>query len=157
MSVNRKLDPYRRPTPYEILGLKDGLSATAREIGKAYNDERRKAISIKDTAQRAQRLAELDQARDEVLRPDDKVLLDFFALSNTLFVDLCLHYSNTLTREPLPQTSDLLGGLRHERSYDDLVPADLNSFAQPFELTETPKFYQEPSETARLPLTELES
>jgi hypothetical protein len=156
MPASDKYDPYRKPTPYDVLGLKEGLAVNAKDIGKAYNDEKKKARLIKDTAERAQRTAALDRARDELLRPDDRVLLDFFSLSSRLFADLCLHCSGKLAGDLPPQTADLLGGLRSERAYDDLAPADLQSLEQPFQLTEAPDFHLEPHDLERLPLTDIE-
>lgn len=156
MSVSDKYDPYRHPTPYDVLGLKEGLRADAKAIGKAYNKERKEAARINETAERAQRMKDLDRARDELLRPDDRVLLDFFGLSDKLFPDLCLGYTRKLAGDQPPRTAELLGGLRAERPYDDLVPGDLGALEQPFALTDGPTSYPEPRAEERLPLLEME-
>lgn len=156
MSVNDQYDPYRKPSPYDVLGLSQGLEANAKDIGKAYNDEKLKASrNIKDTGERARRIADLDKAKKQLLKPDDRVLLDFFGLSGHIFVELCEHVALRLAAAPPTPTSDLLGISRTERPFDDLLPADLATLEEAFATTEAPEFFLDPVVAERLGLAEI--
>lgn len=156
MAVSDKYDPYRHPTPYDVLEIREGLRADAKEIGKAYNRQRQEARRIKDISERAQRMKDLDRARDELLRPDDRVLLDFFGLSDKLFPELCLQFGRRLASEKPLRTAEFLGGLSADRPYDDLVPADLGALEKPCGVPDQPTFYPEPRDEQRLPLMDLD-
>src|SRR5207247_2176437 len=125
MTLNGKYNPYEQPTAYEVLGLKEGPKATLEDIARAYNEHKRKARLIKDTKERAARLVELDRARDRLLRPDDRVLLDFFLLSDDLFADLCCRYAQQLSEVDLP-VAEVIAALHGGWPYDDLVPEKLD-------------------------------
>jgi hypothetical protein len=117
------VDPYAIPTAYDILGLQSGVQATAKEIGKAYNKQKQAAKRIPDTKQRAARLEEIDRAKDQLQRPDQRVLVDFFQLSNDLFGDLASLVSGRLAQGGL-YTEKIVGRFLAPRPYDDLL-ADL--------------------------------
>ena len=55
MANNTIHDPFHRPTPYEILGVKKGVKATAKEIGKAYNKEKRGSEEEKGEEEKGRR------------------------------------------------------------------------------------------------------
>jgi hypothetical protein len=156
MSVNGKYNPYHRPTPYEVLELKQGPGATAKEIGKAVNDQKKKAKRIKDTIERAKRLEELDSAKDRLLRPDDRVLFDFFILGDQVFAEICRGFGRRITGDTL-NTDKVVGHLYPSQKYDDLVPEVLDKVPGELKLVESPEFYTAlEAERVRLPLTEID-
>ncbi|OHB83161.1 MAG: hypothetical protein A2V98_05750 [Planctomycetes bacterium RBG_16_64_12] len=135
-------DPYSRPTPYEILGVPSGLCATAREIGRAYNKEKRKARHIADLKERAARMEKLDRAKEQLQRPENRVLVDFFLLGNDLFADLCMRFGQKLTGAE-PPTQKALGALLSEHRHDDLVPRPLEQFLGEFRPVEDWEWYDD--------------
>jgi len=130
---NRAYDPYETPTPYETLGLKTGIHATAKEIGKSFNKATRKARHIKDSRERAARIQQLEWAKEQLQRPENRVMVDFFLLSDDLFVDLCVTYGQRLAAARLP-TQEAIGPLMSKNKYDDLVPKSLDQFLGEFRL-----------------------
>jgi len=155
MELNGKFNPYRRPTPYDILGLKDGTAATLRDIGRACNDQRKKARTIPDTAERAKRMKELDEAKAQLLRPEDRVLLDFFILGGQVFVELCCRYGQKFPADEKLPVDEVLGPLYPPRRYDDLLPEapeKLVGELRPLDL----EFFDEPRDPARLALTAID-
>ena len=153
---DRNYDPYRTPTPYDILGVKGGIRATAKEIGKAYNKAKKKARLIKDSKERAARMEQLDWAKEQLLRADSRVMIDFFLLSDDLFVDLAVDFGRKLAEAPIP-TKEAIGPLMPDRPYDDLVPRPLEQLLEEFRLPPALEWYDfdEPKER-RLPLHESE-
>jgi hypothetical protein len=149
MSANGKYNPYVYPTPYDVLGLKKGLKATAAEIGRSYNDAIRKARRLRDLKERTKRIKELDGAKAQLLKPEDRVLMDFFLLGNDVFVDLCQSYAQKLAGAELP-VAKIIGPLYPKRRYDDLVPEALDKVVSEFPLIETPDFHDEPRDLPRL-------
>ena len=150
MESDPKFNPYHRPTSYDVLGLADGPATPTREIGRVYNDQLRKSRTIRDTGERSRRMDELKFARDRLLRPDDRVLLDFFLLGSDLFAALCTRYAREVSATPVAAT-EVLCDLYPIRRHDDLVPISPESLAEEF-LRIKHEFFEEPSETARLPL-----
>ncbi len=151
MKPTQKYDPYLSPSPYDVLGLRSGLKATTREIGAAYNKLKNEARKIKDTNERASRIKNLDDARSQLLKPDDRVLLDFFLLSEDIFKDLCVGYGDTLTPGTL-DTGEVLGQLSAPRRPDDLMPP-LDDLTAPQDAIEPLDLNEEYSaQPARLPL-----
>src|SRR4051812_25663617 len=108
MKVHAIYDPYLSPSPYEILGIRAGLKATARDIGAAWTQRKNEARKIKDTNERAQRIKDLDNAKARLLKPDDRVLLDFFLLGEEIFKDLCVGFGDKLTPGAI-DTQEVLG------------------------------------------------
>lgn len=123
MSVEAPYDPFRVPSPYEVIGVNKPLRASAKEIGKAYNKERRAARSIADLKERAARMEALDEAKEQLQRPENRVLVDFFLLGEDVFADLCVAVSGRLAEYPIP-TGKVLGSILGKRRYDDLIPAN---------------------------------
>lgn len=156
MAARENYNPYRRPTAYEVLGIENSLYATAREIGgKAYNNQKKKARLIRDTKERARRMRELEEAKNQLLRPEDRILLDFFLLGDRLFEELCDSHGRKLAEKELP-TSELLGSLHASRRNDDLVPEAPEKAAGTFQLVDDPVFFTEPHALPRLPLIAVE-
>ncbi|MGF1581463.1 MAG: hypothetical protein ACFCD0_19225 [Gemmataceae bacterium] len=156
MSFPGKHNPYQRPNSYDILGLNKGLAATAQDIGKAYNNQKREARRIKDTQERAKRMQDLDEAKAELLRPDDRVLLDFFLLGNQVFTDLCAYYAERIAPSDESITAELLGAQGHNKKFDDLVPSPLRQIFGTIQPVTNLGFYEEPEEQKPLPILELD-
>jgi hypothetical protein len=145
-------DPYQTPTPYDVLGVKKGVRATAKEIGKAYNKSLRKARHLKDSEQRAAKMAELEWAKERLQRPEDRVLVDFFILADDLFADLCVSCGDRLAAAPLP-TQEAIGPLLSSQKYDDLVPRPLKQFLGEFQLVDDLAWFDDDdAENPQLPL-----
>jgi hypothetical protein len=153
--LNGKYNPYQSPTPYEVLGLKQGVAATAREIGKAISDQQKKARRIKDLKERAERLKEIDEAKARLLRPDDRVQIDFFILGNRIFADLCCSFGRKLIDGEL-NTSKIIGPLYPASKYDNLIPEPLEKLSGEFHLVDSPEFYDDPADRGRLPLAQVD-
>ncbi len=128
-----RLDPYQEPTAYEMLNIKKGIYATSKEIGKAYNKAQGRAKHIKSSEERAERMAQLEWAKEQLQRPENRVLVDFFLLGDDLFADLCVRCGERLAATPLP-TGQVLGELFSANKYDDLVPRPLKAFCREFRL-----------------------
>jgi hypothetical protein len=143
MTLNSQYNPYERPSPYEVLGLREGRGTSVEDVGRAYNEQKRKARLIKDTKERAARQAELDRARDRLLRPDDRVLVDFFALGDDLLPELCCRYAEQMRHEGLP-AAELIAGLHEGRPHDDLVPEDPDEAAGELPPLGAPAFHNHP-------------
>jgi hypothetical protein len=141
MKPSKQYDPYVSPTPYEVLGIEKCLKATTREIGAAYNKLKNEARKIKDTNERAQRIKDLDDARGQLLKPDDRVLLDFFLLSEDIFKDLCVGFGDALTPGTL-DTGEVLGQLSAPRRPDDLMPP-LDELTAPLDAVESLELFEE--------------
>lgn len=149
-----EFDPYQRPTPYELLGIANGVNATSRDIAKAFNQKKNEARLIKDVKERAARLGELEKTKDQLQRPEDRVLFDFFVLGSDLFVDLSTNLSGKLASGPLP-CDEFVGQFTKDGEYDDLLPRPLNQFVSEFETCNEPQWYRdEDFAPARIPLTD---
>lgn len=155
MESDPKYNPYHRPTPYDVLGLADGPAAPAREIGRVYNEQLRKARTIRDTGERSRRMDELKSARDRLLRPDDRVLLDFFLLGGDLFAALCTRYADKILNTVTVSAAEVLGKLYRVRCHDDLLPNPPESLAEEI-LPVEPDYFEELREATRLSLATLE-
>lgn len=136
-------DPFHRPSPYDILEIKNGLKASAKEIGQAYNKLKRKARQLKDVKERAARMEALDRAKEQLQRPENRVLIDFFMLGDDLFADLCDRLGERLSRREIP-TRKALGKLLSGGRFDDLLPHPLDQFTREFELIEDAQWFDEP-------------
>src|SRR4051795_10959017 len=101
MDTSKPPDPYVKPGPYEILGIKNGARASASDVGRAFNEQTRRARSIRDTSERARKMKALQDAKAQLLKPEDRILIDFFDLGEDLFADLCTSASDKLATEPL--------------------------------------------------------
>jgi hypothetical protein len=151
----KPVDPYQPPTPYDVLGIRNGLRASARDIGKAYNDAKKKARHIKDTKERAARMEELERAKEQLQRPDDRVLVDFFLLGDDVFGDLCIQWAQELGAREIA-TGQLLGPLLPKQPYDDLLPRPLEQFVSDYRWLDDLKFHDEPEAAPpRVPLVEI--
>ena len=139
---NSHIDPYQTPTPYDVLDIKKGIRATAKEIGKAYNKAQRRAKHIKNSEERAERMQQLDWAKEQLQRPENRVLADFFLLSDDLFADLCVSCGERLAETPLP-TDEAIGPLLSASKYDDLVPRPLEAFLGEFHLLTDLEWFDE--------------
>lgn len=156
MASTMNYDPFQHPTSYEILGVKKGIKATAKEIGKAYNKEKRAVRRISNVKERAARLEALDRAKDQLQRPEDRVLVDFFVLGEDLFGNLATDFSQKLATVELP-TDKIIGPLMPKQSYDSLVPKSLKHFLSEFQLVEDPEWHDDiDSEQSRLPIAEFD-
>lgn len=155
MASDGSLNPYRRPSPYEVLEVKKGPQASANDIGAAYNRARNEARRIKDTKQRAKRMQELEAAKEQLLRPDDRVLFDFFILGGEVFGDLCQSLGEKLADGEL-WTQKVTGALRATRGFDDLIPEHPQKAAGAFPLLEPLEFFDEPTDPVRLPIAAID-
>lgn len=151
MESDAKFNPYHRPSSYDVLGLADGPATPTREIGRVYNDQLRKSRTIRDTGERSRRMEELKLARDQLLRPDDRVLLDFFMVGGDLFNALCTRYAREVSATPVA-AGEVLRELFPTRRHDDLLPLTPDALTEEFLSVEV-QFFEEPGEAARLPLT----
>lgn len=151
------VDPFQRPTPYEILGMTNsaGLKSSGREIGRAHGKAKRAARRIKDTSEKAKRNEEIDQARDLLIRPDDRVLVDFFLLGENVVGDICLSVGRRLEKTPLP-TKEVMGSLYPKKRYDDLVPDNLQRFETPLKELSIPEVQESLGAHERIPLISVE-
>jgi hypothetical protein len=149
-----QVDPFGDSTPYDVLGIDKGPSATGRDVTRAYTEAKRKARRISDVKQRAARMKELDRAKEQLQRPGDRVLVDFFMLSEDTFGDLCIRVAKSMTELQMP-TDEVLGPLLSKR-YDDLLPASREQFRREFHLLENMEFFDAADlEEARLPIVTL--
>lgn len=150
------VNPFKTPTPYDVLGMDiaTGLMASAREIGRAHSKEMKKARKLRDTKDKARRNEELDGVRDLLVRPDDRVLVDFFLLSDRVIGDICLTLGRKMTAGALP-VEPVLGSLNSDRRYDDLIPEKPARFEAPLSDVELPEFRSSLAANQRVPLTEI--
>lgn len=136
-------DPFHRPSPYDVLELKQGTKASAKEIGRAYNNLKKKARRIKDLKERAARMEALDRAKEQLQRPENRVLFDFFMLGGDLFTDLCDSLGARLAKKDLP-TERALRGLLQVGQYDDLLPRPLDQFQKDFDIEQEVQWFSKP-------------
>lgn len=137
-----EFDPFHSPTPYAVLEIENGLQASAKDIGRAYNTLKRKARSISDVKARAARVEALDRAKEQLQRPENRVLIDFFLLGDALFADLCRALAARLATREMPVRTALRKVIRGGR-YDDLLPRPLEQFEREFELPGNVHWYEE--------------
>lgn len=142
MSDTNGFDPFERPTPYEVLGVKKGIRATAKDIGKAYNKQKREARRLSDVKERAARMEALDRAKEQLQRPENRVLVDFFHLGNDVFADLSCDLGKRLGEVQLP-TEKVVGPLLPKVRYDNLMPSTFDPFLGEFELEQEPRWHAE--------------
>ena len=152
-------DPYCSPSAYDVLGIaaESTTSMTSREIGKAYNEQIKKAKRIPDTTERARRIDDLNAARDLLVRPEDRVLIDFFCLGSRMFADICQGYGRRWLARPI-STAEILGSVTPAEKFDDLL-SDVLSESALRELVELPppELYEDPhAEQERWPLVHVE-
>jgi hypothetical protein len=80
-----ELDRYRRPSPYDVLGV--GPDASAREIVGARNNLKRDLQEKGgDPAHRAKEMQRIEAAYDQLCKADLRVRIDFFLLDPKLFL-----------------------------------------------------------------------
>lgn len=80
-----QLDRYRKPTPYDVLGVSP--DATAKEIVGARNGLKRDLQEKGgDSNQRAKDLQRVETAYDQLCKADLRVRIDFFLLDPKLFL-----------------------------------------------------------------------
>ena len=152
-------DLYPTPSPYEMLGLDpdEAATTTTAEIVKAHKALVNKAKrGIKDPSERARRMDELNSARDLVLRPDDRVMIDFFALSKNPIAEICCSFAKRWTSEPL-STQEVLGAAINSVVDDLISDALAERSATPLHALTPPKLLEEPrAKSERLPLAHVE-
>ncbi len=135
-------DPFHRPSPYDVLEIQNGLKASAKDIGRAYNKLKRKARQLKDVKERAARMEALDLAKEQLQRPENRVLIDFFLLGEDLFADLCNAFGDQLSERD-PPTNKALGKLMRGGRHDDLLPHPLDQFRGEIELPDVIEWYDD--------------
>jgi hypothetical protein len=149
------IDPFRKPTPYEVLKLKHGIRSETRDISRAWNELSRDAKRESDVKARAARMQELDWAKSQLQRPESRALLDFFALSNQVFADLCISMASRMAEE-IVDTAPILGRFSTTAQFDDLLPASFDNVTSDFHLDNVPRFFMEPADAQEsLCLTEI--
>ena len=137
--------PFDEQTPYEVIGMNvdEGVAATAREIGHAAKKVKRKAQRLKDTKERARRMEAIDAQKDCLIRPDDRVMVDFFLIGRNVLGDVCNRIGDQIRKEDVP-TQELIGAFYPHRKYDELIPRSLDQFESNFLETGPQTFQDEP-------------
>src|SRR4051794_10502047 len=80
-----QLDRYRKPTPYDVLGVSP--DATAREIVGARNGLKRDWQEKScDPGERAKQLQRIENAYDQINKPELRIKIDFFLVDPKLFL-----------------------------------------------------------------------
>jgi hypothetical protein len=147
------LPPFDGKTPYDVLGMEveEGVRAAARQIGKVANKTQRKAKRIKDTKERAKAIEDIEEAKDRLIRPDDRVMVDFFLVSRDVVGDVCKRFGEELVRGTV-DTESIIGSYSPRQKYDDLVPAPLVQFQGEFDDTSVGNSYDAPRDDREAPL-----
>ena len=114
-------NPFSKPNAYDLLELRNGPKTTTVEIGRAYTRHMKRARQIKDFEKRTHRMQQLDLARDQLQKPDDRVLLDFFCEDNQCYDSLAGQIVEQLARQPIPAV-DVLSEFRDDADPEELMP-----------------------------------
>lgn len=152
-------NPYYRPTLYDVIGLDpvQGVATGKAKIGDLVNRATRKARSADvSTEERHSRIAAVNTAKEILLQPGERVLLDFFILPTEVLASVCKQLAERFATGELP-TQAVIGSFFPKQRFDDLIPESLDRFTHELQAIAPPKFFEEAeSADGRLPLAVVE-
>jgi hypothetical protein len=157
-ATKSRLNPYTAPSLYEFVGLSSGLGVTMpeRKIGESVRKAEVKARGTSGVEERTAKISSVSAAKEILLQPAERVLLDFFLLPSDLVASVCKQLAERLNSGELP-TQAAIGSFFPKKRFDDLLPDSLESFHLPTMKIEPPQFSNDPeADEARLPIAFVE-
>jgi hypothetical protein len=153
-----RLNPYNSPSLYELVGLSPGLGVTMpeRKIGESVRKAEVKARGTSGVEERTAKISAVCAAKEILLQPAERVLLDFFLLPSDFVAVVCKQLADRLNTGELP-TQAAIGSFFPKKRFDDLLPDSIASFHLPTAKVEPPQFSNDhEADEARLPIAVVE-